>query len=61
MGLTKIRITDPIGWFEKCVWIYNNCNDCHDVTNWHSWQIGMDDIEFIVYEKDAILYYLRWS
>lgn len=61
MGLTKIKITDRIGWFEKLKWIHENFEDPQDNTNWAGWQLGLNDIEFIVREKDAIIYYLKWS
>lgn len=56
-----IRITDPIKWYERCQWIYENCSQWQDHTEWAGWQIGICDIEFYVPERDAVMYYLKWD
>lgn len=61
MELTAVRITDPINWFDRCTWLHANCSECHDRTNWAAWQIGLDDIIFLVPVRDAVEYYLRWT
>jgi hypothetical protein len=57
----QVCITDRILWHERCTWIGKNCDEPQDATNWSMWQIGQDDIYFLLRSKDATLYYLTWS
>lgn len=56
-----VTITDPIHWREKCLWIEKHCASQIDVTNWGLWQIGQGDIEYMMTESDAMLYYLGYE
>lgn len=59
--MTKIKITCPITWWEQCEWIWDNCRDYKDVTNWPAHQIGMDDIFFIISDEDAVVFRLLFA
>ena len=59
--MTRVTISCPITWWERCDWIQNNCKEWQDSTCWSAWQIGYDDIYYWVSERDAILYALRWG
>ena len=58
--MTRVTISCPITWWERCKWIETNCKNYVDKTEWGMWQIGQDDIYYEVEEKDAIWYYLKW-
>ena len=60
VSIVKVVITDPILWYERCYWIKDHCKSAEDVTNWGMWQIAQGDIEFLMSEKDAMMYYLVW-
>lgn len=60
MELVVITITDPIRWFERITWIKENSTYFKDQTYWGTWNIGLSDIEVIVDDQTAILYYLTW-
>lgn len=59
--LVTVTITCPTTWWERCDWIEKNCKNPQDTTSWAAWQIGQDDIRFIVSKRDAIMYYLHWG
>lgn len=59
--MVRVRISDPITWHEQCTWIEENCPGYQDVTSWSAWQIGFDDIYYLVSERDAILFWLRFG
>jgi hypothetical protein len=59
--VTRVTITCPITWHERCTWIEKNCKNYVDKTNWSLWQIGQDDIYFDVEDKDAVWYNLMWE
>jgi hypothetical protein len=59
--MTRITISCPITWFERCSWIEKNCKNWVDRTNWGMWQISQDDIHFEVEDRDATWYHLIWS
>ena len=59
--MTKVTITCPITWWERCKWIETNCNNHKDMTNWAMWQIGQDDIFYLLEDKDAMMFILRWA
>jgi hypothetical protein len=61
MEWTRIVITDPIKWWERCRWLETNCSQYYDDTDWGMWQIGQGDIIIYVPEKEAVMYYLIWS
>lgn len=61
MELAEIIITCPITWFDQIKWLEENCQILDDYTNWAAWNIGIEDIRFLVSEKDATLFYLTWS
>ena len=52
--MTSVTITCRVTWHEQCSWIQANCKDYIDLTNWSLWQLGLDDIVFLVEDKDAI-------
>ena len=58
--MTKITITCPITWYKQCDWIEANCKNYKDITNWSMWQIGQDDIYFLLEDKDAVWFKLMW-
>jgi hypothetical protein len=58
--MTRITISCPITWYERCEWIAKNCENYVDKTEWGMWQIGQDDIYYELEEKDAVWYYLKW-
>lgn len=58
--MTTVTITCPISWWERCQWIYKNCTDPVDRTNWAMWQIGQGDIYFEVEDQDAVWFTLKW-
>jgi hypothetical protein len=59
--MIKVRISDPIIWWEQCKWIETHCKDYRDSTNWAAWQIGHEDIYYYLTEKDATMFFLRWN
>ena len=59
--MTTIKITCPITWFEQCKWIYKNCKNYQDNTNWGMWNIGLDDVYFELEDYDAIRFILIWK
>jgi hypothetical protein len=59
--VTRVTISCPITWYERCTWIEKNCKNWVDKTNWGMWQISQDDIHFEVEDKDATWYYLMWE
>lgn len=61
MEWTRIVITDPITWWERCKWIESHCSQWQDHTEWAAWQIGIADIVYSVPEKEALWYYLSWT
>lgn len=62
MGLTtRIVITCPINWWQQIQWIYKNCENVTDSTNWQMWQIGLQDVYFDLQEEDAIMFRLIWA
>lgn len=59
--MTRIKINCPVTWFRQCDWIYKNCKEWHDETCWAAWQIGYDDIYFLLNNRDAMMFYLMWN
>ena len=59
--MIKITIKCPITWWDRCKWIIQNCKAYEDLTVWSAWQIGQDDIYYLVEDKDATIYYLKWN
>lgn len=59
--MTRITISCPITWYHRCDWIEKNCENYTDLTNWSMWQIGQDDIYFLLEDKDAVWFTLVWS
>lgn len=60
-AMTKITISCPITWWERCKWIETNCKNYKDTTNWGMWQISQDDIYYLLEDKDAIMFALKWT
>jgi len=58
--MTSVTITCRITWHEQCSWIQTNCKNYIDLTNWSLWQLGLDDIVFLVEDKDATWFRLMW-
>jgi hypothetical protein len=58
--MIKVKISCPITWSEQCKWIWDNCIEWKDTTNWAAWQIGLDDIYFYIPERDATMFFLKW-
>jgi hypothetical protein len=59
--MSRITITCPITWWERCNWVAENCKGYKDATCWSAWNIGYDDIYFEVNDKDAMWYHLIWG
>lgn len=59
--MTKVTISCPTTWYHRCDWIEANCKNYKDLTNWSMWQIGQDDIYFLLEDKDALWFTLVWS
>jgi hypothetical protein len=60
MEWTRVVITDPITWWERCRWLEAHSEQYYDDTEWAGWQIGITDIIYYVPERDAVMYYLNW-
>jgi hypothetical protein len=58
--MTTITILCRVTWWEQCQWIYKNCTDAVDRTDWGLWQLGQSDIHFDLDEKDAVWFNLMW-
>lgn len=58
--MTSVTITCRITWHEQCEWVKNNCKNYTDLTNWGLWQLGLDDIIFLMEDKDAVWFNLVW-
>jgi len=56
--MTRITIKCPTTWYKQCDWIRDNCTEWVDQTCWAAWQIGYDDIYFLLKDEDAILFKL---
>ena len=59
--MTRITISCPITWWQRCDWIEKNCQDWKCATEWAAWQIGYDDIYYWLRDEDAIMFALRWT
>ena len=59
--MTRVTISCPITWYERCSWIEANCKNYKDITNWGMWQISQDDIYFLLEDKDAVWFTLIWT
>ena len=59
--MTRITISCPITWWERCKWLQERDKNYIDTTAWAAWQIGCDDIYISVEDEVATLYYLTWS
>ena len=59
--MTKVKITCPITWWERCKWLQEHDTKYVDTTHWAAWQIGIDDIYISVDDEVATLYYLVWN
>lgn len=59
--MIKVTITCPITWYKQCDWIEKHCKNYEDKTNWGMWQIGQDDIYFLLEDNEAIWFTLMWS
>lgn len=59
--MIQVTIKCPITWYKQCDWIRDNCVEWEDKTCWAAWQIGFDDIYFMLNDEDAILFKLIWG
>lgn len=61
MELTRVTIVDRIHWNERLTWLERESLHLRDLTQWYAWQIGHTDIEVMVDQPTAVLYYLTWG
>lgn len=59
--MTKVTITCPITWWERCKWLHEHDPAYVDMTNWGLVQIGQANVYISVEDEVATLYYLTWQ
>lgn len=56
-----MHISCPTTWYDRCQWIYHNCADYQDITNWAAWQIGLEEIKFYLTDQDLVAFTIVWG